>query len=269
MALTICMEFLRAFFNGSLLRLGFELIFTRLYNNNLTFVPHFIVKCVCKAIRMACLNCLMNCAVIILRCSESWEREAEMYARIIKTRNHRWGSMFQNSSHLIKPSCMDQAFSQSISYVTSVASRSSNVPFVKRGILNSISSQRIALGKNCSGLHVRSLTHSRNGHLRFFSSQGDGRNTSEGKHATVKGQSDVDSEKCQSGSCAKNAEAHARLAEQDQKEWINNEKLSIENKKKESPFMTRRQRFKNEFLRRVVPWEKINVSWENFPYYMK
>jgi len=64
-------------------------------------------------------------------------------------------------------------------------------------------------------------------------------------------------------------EEHARLGEQDQKEWLNNEKLAIENKKKESPFLSRREKFKNEFLRRIVPWEKITVSWETFPYFVQ
>uniref|UniRef100_A0A6N2MRZ1 Protein kinase domain-containing protein n=1 Tax=Salix viminalis TaxID=40686 RepID=A0A6N2MRZ1_SALVM len=52
------------------------------------------------------------------------------------------------------------------------------------------------------------------------------------------------------------------------KEWLHNEKLAIESKRKESPFLTRREKFKNEFLRRIVPWEKLRVSWDNFPYYI-
>jgi ATP-dependent 26S proteasome regulatory subunit len=63
-------------------------------------------------------------------------------------------------------------------------------------------------------------------------------------------------------------DAHARLGEQDQKEWLRNEKLAIESKKKESPFLTKRERFKNEFLRRIVPPEKLTVSWETFPYHI-
>ena len=39
-------------------------------------------------------------------------------------------------------------------------------------------------------------------------------------------------------------------------------------RRKESPFLTRREKFKNEFLRRVVPREKIHVSRETFPYYI-
>lgn len=82
------------------------------------------------------------------------------------------------------------------------------------------------------------LTASWSSQLRFYSSEGDER--------TV----------------------HARLGEQDQKEWLNNEKLAIENKKKESPFLTKREKFKNEFLRRVVPWEKLTILWDMFPYYI-
>ncbi|KAJ0038151.1 hypothetical protein Pint_23181 [Pistacia integerrima] len=66
----------------------------------------------------------------------------------------------------------------------------------------------------------------------------------------------------------KHCDSHAQLGEQEQKEWLRNEKLTIERKKKESPFLTRRERFKTEFSRRVVPWEKINISWETFPYYI-
>jgi hypothetical protein len=67
----------------------------------------------------------------------------------------------------------------------------------------------------------------------------------------------------------RHSDAHALLGEQDQKEWLNSQKLTIESKKKESPFLTKRERFKNEFLWRVVPWEKITVSWETFPYYIE
>ncbi|KAK1314542.1 Katanin p60 ATPase-containing subunit A1 [Acorus calamus] len=61
---------------------------------------------------------------------------------------------------------------------------------------------------------------------------------------------------------------HARLGVLDQQDWIANERLFIESKKKESPFLTRKERFKNDFLRRVVPWEKITVSLDSFPYHI-
>ena len=47
------------------------------------------------------------------------------------------------------------------------------------------------------------------------------------------------------------------------------QKLVIETKKKESPFFTRRDKLKNEMLRKVVPWEKITVSLETFPYHIQ
>ncbi|KAJ6678132.1 hypothetical protein OIU85_008698, partial [Salix viminalis] len=98
-----------------------------------------------------------------------------------------------------------------------------------------------------------------------------GRNTSEDKHGPVKDGASFDNEKTQREQVnenAKHCDAHPQLGEQDQKEWLHNEKLAIESKRKESPFLTRREKFKNEFLRRIVPWEKLRVSWDNFPYYI-
>ncbi|KAJ6929570.1 LOW QUALITY PROTEIN: hypothetical protein NC652_013449 [Populus alba x Populus x berolinensis] len=68
----------------------------------------------------------------------------------------------------------------------------------------------------------------------------DGRNTSEDKHAPVKDGASSDNEKTgKKHEDAKHCDAHARLGEQDQKEWLHNEKLAIEAKKKESPFDTK------------------------------
>ncbi|KAM7270207.1 hypothetical protein ACFE04_029421 [Oxalis oulophora] len=64
------------------------------------------------------------------------------------------------------------------------------------------------------------------------------------------------------------SDLHARLGEQDQLEWLSNEKLAIESKKNESPYISRHEKFKNDFLRRIIPWKKIQVSWETFPYYI-
>ncbi|KAJ6825477.1 uncharacterized protein M6B38_376340 [Iris pallida] len=86
---------------------------------------------------------------------------------------------------------------------------------------------------------------------RFYSSESDGSNAIECKHVPTKA-----------------ADGHALLGEQEQQEWFNNERLSINIKRKESPFLTRRERFKNEFSRRVLPWDKITVSWKSFPYYI-
>ncbi|KAJ6352897.1 hypothetical protein OIU76_002004 [Salix suchowensis] len=107
--------------------------------------------------------------------------------------------------------------------------------------------------------------------FRTCNSGANGRNTSEDKHGPVKDGASFDNEKTQREQVnenTKHCDAHARLGEQDQKEWLHNEKLAIESKRKESPFFTRREKFKNEFLRRIVPWEKLRVSWDNFPYYI-
>ncbi|KAF0903576.1 hypothetical protein E2562_027991 [Oryza meyeriana var. granulata] len=61
---------------------------------------------------------------------------------------------------------------------------------------------------------------------------------------------------------------HARLGERDQQEWLSGERFVTGCKRRESPFLTKRERFRNEFLRRVVPWEKASLSWRNFPYYV-
>jgi hypothetical protein len=70
-----------------------------------------------------------------------------------------------------------------------------------------------------------------------------------------------------SGRCIE--QEHARLGERDQQEWLSGERFLSDCKKRESPFLTRRERFRIEFLRRVVPWEKGNLTWQNFPYYVK
>ncbi|KAM3225105.1 hypothetical protein ACQJBY_058069 [Aegilops geniculata] len=69
-----------------------------------------------------------------------------------------------------------------------------------------------------------------------------------------------------SGRCSE--QEHARLGERDQQEWLSGERFLSDCKKRESPFLTRRERFRIEFLRRVVPWEKGNLTWQNFPYYV-
>ncbi|KAF3950861.1 hypothetical protein CMV_023437 [Castanea mollissima] len=110
-----------------------------------------------------------------------------------------------------------------------------------------------------------SIARSRSSH------NSDGRNTSEEEHIPVKDGSNIDKGKSRREKSREDVnrfDAHARLGEQDQREWLSNEKLAIEYKKKESPFLTRREKFKTEFLRRIVPWEKISVSWETFPYYI-
>jgi hypothetical protein len=62
---------------------------------------------------------------------------------------------------------------------------------------------------------------------------------------------------------------HARLSERDQQEWLSGERFLTGRKEQEPTFLTKRQRFRNEFLRRVVPWDKTGVSWNSFPYYVE
>ncbi|VAI49323.1 unnamed protein product [Triticum turgidum subsp. durum] len=62
--------------------------------------------------------------------------------------------------------------------------------------------------------------------------------------------------------------AVGRLGERDQQEWLSGERFLSDCRKRESPFLTRRERFRIEFRRRVVPWEKGNLTWQNFPYYV-
>uniref|UniRef100_A0A0E0NKZ7 AAA+ ATPase domain-containing protein n=1 Tax=Oryza rufipogon TaxID=4529 RepID=A0A0E0NKZ7_ORYRU len=69
-----------------------------------------------------------------------------------------------------------------------------------------------------------------------------------------------------SGRCSE--QEHAKLGERDQQEWLSGERFLTDCKRRESPFLTRRERFRNEFMRRVVPWEKGNLTWQNFPYYV-
>jgi len=124
-------------------------------------------------------------------------------------------------------------------------------------------------GTIASGNHLSIL---KNSQLRSFSSEGDGRNASEDKHISLNKENGVDDGKTgkeKSNNGVGHLDSHAQLGEQDQIEWLNNEKLASECKKKESPFVNRRERFKNEFLRRIQPWEKIQLSWETFPYYIQ
>ncbi|XP_066332512.1 uncharacterized protein [Miscanthus floridulus] len=69
-----------------------------------------------------------------------------------------------------------------------------------------------------------------------------------------------------SGRCFE--QEHARLGEKDQQEWLCGERFLTGCKRPESTFLTRRERFRSEFLRRAVPWEKGSLSWQNFPYYV-
>jgi len=73
----------------------------------------------------------------------------------------------------------------------------------------------------------------------------------------------------QRGGGGSREQEHARLGERDQQEWLSGERFITGCKRRESPFLTKRDRFRNEFLRRVVPWDKTGVSWNSFPYYVE
>lgn len=192
-----------------------------------------------------------------------------MYARRIKCRNQRWMLQLSNS---IKRIYVEHGSSQSLGRTTVSANYYSHASFIRSHLIDSFSLRSVASSNSCTGLQVRSNTCLKGSQLRFYSSEGDGRNANEGKHIPVKDAANFDKAKTwqeKAREDVRHSDAHALLGEQDQKEWLNSQKLTIESKKKESPFLTKRERFKNEFLWRVVPWEKITVSWETFPYYIE
>uniref|UniRef100_A0A2N9F3H6 Uncharacterized protein n=1 Tax=Fagus sylvatica TaxID=28930 RepID=A0A2N9F3H6_FAGSY len=195
-----------------------------------------------------------------------------MYARRLKCGHQRWGSVFQSSKDLSRPNCVDRAPSKSLSRAPVARSHhSTHNSLIRRHLLDSATSWGLVGSSSYSGLHGRLSTCLKSSQLRVYSSEGDGRNTSEDEHIPVKDGSSIDKGKTRREKVKEDVrsfDAHARLGEQDQKEWLKNEKLAIENKKKESPFLTRREKFKTEFLRRILPWEKISVSWETFPYFI-
>ncbi|CAN1255122.1 Outer mitochondrial transmembrane helix translocase [Linum perenne] len=194
-----------------------------------------------------------------------------MYAMIIKNcSNLKWGSVLMPSIQLIRPKTLHQSCVRSRIHVASARVSVSRSSLIRRYRFNSFSTT-----SGCgyiSNTTRRSSSCLKKSQFRAFSSEGDGRNTSEDECAPLNGSPKVGDGKIghrKVGGESRYCDTHASLAEQDQREWLNNEKLAVEAKKKESPFLTRRERFKNDFLRRVIPWEKIQVSWESFPYYIK
>ncbi|KAL5554245.1 hypothetical protein UlMin_041646 [Ulmus minor] len=189
-----------------------------------------------------------------------------MYARRLKGRNQIWRA-FRPSKYLARLNYQEHGSSQSL--INRTVARNDSAPgFFIRG---NFSSKTVAPAYCYTHFNVKPSLCLRSSDLRAYSSKGDGRNASEDKHLPVKDGANFTKgtnwqEKSEDG--IRNTDAHARLGEQDQKEWLMNEKLSMESRKKESPFSTTCDKFKNEFLRRVVPWEKITVSWETFPYHI-
>lgn len=171
--------------------------------------------------------------------------------------------VLQQAKYLVRPVVRDYTVSRYCGF-TNKLTNSENL--TRKSLLGSFSPRG---GTIASGNHLSIL---KNSQLRSFSSEGDGRNASEDKHISLNKENGVDDGKTgkeKSNNGVGHLDSHAQLGEQDQIEWLNNEKLASECKKKESPFVNRRERFKNEFLRRIQPWEKIQLSWETFPYYIQ
>ncbi|KAG7594684.1 AAA+ ATPase domain [Arabidopsis thaliana x Arabidopsis arenosa] len=169
-----------------------------------------------------------------------------MYTRTIR-RNQRWGFVLQQDKYLVRrPVIRDHTVSQSsrsTTYIlTNHLTRNHHSPVASRDY----------------------LSYSWNSQLRRFSSEGNGSNASEDSRFPLNKEK---TEKGKNVSGVEHFDSHAQLGEQDQIEWLNNEKLASESRK-ESPFLNKRERLKNEFLRRIQPWETIQLSWESFPYYV-
>lgn len=181
-----------------------------------------------------------------------------MYTRAIK-RNQRWGLVLQQAKYLVRPAIRDYTVSRSYGLTNHLTSNAN----LRRGSLFRSFSPH---GGGTSIASRSSLRLSKNIQLRSFSSEGDDKHVSLNKGSDI-GDGKTGKEKTSCG--VGHLNSHAQLGEQDQIEWLSNEKLASECKKKESPLLSRRDRFKNEFLRRVQPWEKIQLSWETFPYYIQ
>lgn len=178
--------------------------------------------------------------------------------------------MLQPSKYFFRPRFSDHACFHSLTPQTTVKECASHGSVIRRHVFGSDSFMCASSRNSCTGLDKRPSLWTT--YLRAYSSESDGRNASEDKHVHVNDGSSLDkglNRQEMFGKDDKYSNCHARLGEKDQEEWLNNEKFAIESKKRESPFLTRRDKFKNEFLRRIVPWEKINVSWDTFPYHIK
>ncbi|PHT54785.1 hypothetical protein CQW23_03271 [Capsicum baccatum] len=190
-----------------------------------------------------------------------------MYVRSIRSNNQRWNLVFQRFSSGYRT--YSPTKSSSVTQIPVDCNSLGSV--VGRALLDKSKSIQTASQRGNIRLLRSSPASWRWKHLRYFSSKGDGRDASEDKHVHTRDSTTSDKatvRKEKSGQDVRHCDAHTQLGEQEQKEWLRNEKLSIESKKKESPFLSRREKFKNEFLRRVVPWEKIALSWDAFPYYI-
>lgn len=194
-----------------------------------------------------------------------------MYVRRIRSNNQRWNLVFQRFNHYVSSGYRTCSLTQSSSVTQIPLDCNALGSVIGRALLDTSKSIQTASQWGNIRLLRSSPASWRWTHLRYFSSKGDGRDASEDKHVHTRDGASSDKgtvRKEKGGQDVRHCDAHTQLGEQEQKEWLRNEKLSLESKKKESPFLSRRERFKNEFLRRVVPWEKIALSWDTFPYYI-
>ncbi|XP_008784537.2 uncharacterized protein LOC103703453 isoform X2 [Phoenix dactylifera] len=189
-----------------------------------------------------------------------------MYARRVKFRGQNWYSLSQQAGSLFR------LIRRDISQSSSSRSIYHTGQSLKDSVIRKFSSVPLSLPVGSDlGICRRYPASFSYGLCRFYSSKGDGSNASGDKHVPVKDATNFDKGKTRKEEVladSKHCNEHAWLGEHDQQEWLNSERSSIDSKKRESPFLTKRERFKNEFLRRVIPWEKITVSWRTFPYYI-
>ncbi|KAG4988238.1 hypothetical protein JHK85_031221 [Glycine max] len=193
-----------------------------------------------------------------------------MYLRRIQCRDRTWALVLQPLKYFFRPRFSDQRCFQSLSPKTTVKEYASHGRIIRKHLLG-LDSCRHTSSRNSFTVPDRRPSLCLNStQLRAYSSESDGRNASEDKHAHVNDGANFDKGRKQDkfGKDVKYSNSHARLGEQEQEEWLNNEKLSIESKRRESPFLTRRDKFKKEFMRRIIPWEMINISWDTFPYHI-
>ncbi|XP_047169131.1 uncharacterized protein LOC124837726 isoform X1 [Vigna umbellata] len=195
-----------------------------------------------------------------------------MYLRRIQCRRDRLSALVLHpSKFFFRPRFSDHKSFQSLSPKTAVGEYASRGRIIRERFLGSYSCKHTSSTITFAARDKRpSLCHNST-QLRAYSSESDGRNASEDKQVHVNDGTNFDKRQNQQEKFGKEVEycnAHARLGEQEQEEWLNNERLTIENKRRESPFLTRRDKFKNEFTRRIIPWEKINISWDTFPYHI-
>lgn len=194
-----------------------------------------------------------------------------MYVRRIWSNSEKWKHVVHQGKCYCSSNYWEYSSYSTLIYRQTIGKHSSNYSLIRRSVPGCFFSSGFTSERWLTNLDSRSDVHWRTSQLRYYSSEGDERNRSEDKYAAAKDGNDPkigEVVKDKNGDM-RHCDAHAQLGWQDQKEWLNNEKLAIESKKKESPFLSRRERFKNGFLRCIVPWEKITVSWDTFPYYIQ